>query len=308
MNKDIEAWLIEDSAWMKFAVEKQLLGKNTSSKEAIKSFPIEGIIKWLLESEEGFQSITNGTASYKKEAFWYLYFLADIGFTSSDLEIEDELLTLIKLENENNRFIFSKEMKPDYFCISSILLNAIVRMSSTCKEEIRPHIEMILSKQRLDGGWHCAKNRAVGKKLENTESCPMDNLNILMLLSQYEAYRNDSRLNGAIDLLLSHWERKSEVWRPYGFGIGTQFLKLRYPEAKYGILRVLDVLSYYPYAIKSPSFQSMYSYVIDKQVNGKYIAESIVKAFSDFDFGQKKVESRWITFLIERIAKRIEEI
>jgi len=135
----------------------------------------------------------------------------------------------------------------------------------------------------------------------------MDNLNILMLIGQFEKYRNDARFNGAIDLLLTHWDRRNEKWRPYGFGIGTDFTKLKYPVVTYGILRVLNVLSLFPYAICSKSFKSMMDYVLKKSINGMYYAESIVKFYSDFDFGQNKEPSRWITFLINRIEKRIIE-
>ena len=69
-----------------------------------------------------------------------------------------------------------------------------------------------------------------GTKLQDSESCPMDNLNLLMLLAQYERFRRDPKLEGAIDLLLLHWKNRLQPWRPYGFGIGDQFLKLKLPE------------------------------------------------------------------------------
>ncbi len=66
-------------------------------------------------------------------------------------------------------------------------------------------------------------------------------------------------------------------------------------------------LSMYPHAIKSNAFKSMLSFIRQKSVNGRYSAESVVRLFSDFDFGQTKEESRWITFLVERIEKRVNE-
>lgn len=308
MTNDIMLWLVDGPDWIKFAVERQLLEKNVIPTEALNCQEIEKIVSFLKNSEEGFSSILNTNASYKKESFWYLYFLSDIGLTSSELSFEEHFQNIFKLEDENSRFILSKEMKPDYFCISSIVLTSIVRMSPDYKEKLKSHIEVLLSKKRIDGGWHCATSRAVGKKLQDSESCPMDNLNILMLLSEYEEYRNNSELNGAIDLLLGHWNRRDEAWRLYGFGIGSQFKKLRYPESKYGILRVLDVLSNYPYALSSPEFEDMFEFVKEKGVNERYLPESVVMSFSDFDFGQKKVESRWLTFIIERIQMRINNL
>lgn len=223
----------------------------------------------------------DGTASYKKEAFWYLFFLADIGFAATELSLESELQRILELEDEEHKFLLSQEMKPDYFCISSILLSSLAQMSEICKTKLLPHVESIMEAQRLDGGWRCAKNRSTGGRLEHSDSCPMDNQNILMLLSKYEAYREDARLNGAVDLLLKHWERRPEKWRPYGFGVGTQFMKLRYPEEKYGILRVLDVLSCYPRALRSEMFSSMFEAVKQKSLEGRYFAECLLNQSGD---------------------------
>ncbi len=304
MEMKIVEWLLEGPPWLQYAVHKQLLGSQPDA-QTIKDQQIQGLIDVLL-GEYGLDSIMDGTAAYKKEAFWYLYFLADIGFTAADLSLESELQRILELEDENHKFLLSQEMKPDYFCISSILLSSLAQMSEVCKTKLLPHVDTILEAQRFDGGWHCAKSRAVGGRLEHSDSCPMDNLNILMLLSRYEAFREDPRLDGAIDLLLRHWESRDDKWRPYGFGVGTQYMKLRYPEEKYGILRVLDVLSCYPHALQSEACGSMFEAVKRKSPEGRYMAESARQSFNEFDFGQKREPSRWITFLVTRIEKRME--
>jgi hypothetical protein len=130
----------------------------------------------------------------------------------------------------------------------------------------------------------------------------MDNQNILMLLGQYESQRTNPRLKGAIDSLLRHWEERGHL---YGFGVGKRFQALQYPAVKYGILRVLDVLSLFPCAVKSSSFHSMIELIHSKAHEGKYIPENADPAFSDFDFGQTEEPSRWLTFLVARIEKRV---
>ena len=132
----------------------------------------------------------------------------------------------------------------------------------------------------------------------------MDNLSILMLLAEYEEHRNNPTLKSAIDILLEHWRRQYEPWRPYGFGIGTAFKKLKYPSVTYGILRVLDVLSIYPYALQKKAFHEMFDEVQQKAQDGRYQPEAVSKMFADFDFGQKKQPSQWVTFLVNRIEKR----
>ena len=120
-------------------------------------------------------------------------------------------------------------------------------------------------------------------------------------------YVVESRLEGAIGLMLEHWRRRNEKWRPYGFGIGSEFKKLRYPALNYGIIRVLDVLSKYPFALKKVEFKEMLGYILQKAENGCFRAESVSKMFREFDFGQKKEPSRWINFLIQRIVMRSQQ-
>ena len=300
----ITEWLLDGPDWLKYAVELQLLDKQPDFALLQKDHSIGKVVDRLNGCEAGISTLNSGQVSYRKtgNAYWDLFLLADIGLTIQQLWLEEQVEKIFELQAEDGSFIFAE--KPNYFCISAIILASIAKMGYADKPQVRKFVDCILDSQRLDGGWHCARSRAVGKKLEDTESCPMDNLNLLLLLANYDEYREDPRFNGAIDLLLEHWAKRQEKWRPYGFGIGKQFMQLKYPEVKYGILRVLDVLSVFPYAVKQASFQEMLEFVRQKSVDGKYYAESIAKAYADFDFGQKKEPSRWITFLIERIEQR----
>ncbi len=281
-------WLLEGPDWLTCAVRNQLLGEQTDFNGSASAKEIKGLLKVIQSKDQGFDALIKGTVSYTKELYWYLFFLADIGFKTEELSFDRNFQKVLDLEDDQHKFLISKEMKPDYFCISSILLTAMAKMSENVKDRLRAHLVTIMDAQRLDGGWHCAKRRAVGQNLEESESCLMDNLNILMLFAEYQEYINEPRLEGAIDLLLEHWRRQDEKWRPYGFGIGSDFKKLRYPALKYGILRVLDVLSMYPYAVKQPEFSNMLECVLHKADNGRYTPESVSNMFKEFDFGQKK--------------------
>ena len=84
-------------------------------------------------------------------------------------------------------------------------------------------------------------------------------------------------------------------------------MSLSYPAVKYGILRVLDVLSLFPYAAGRQGFQSMLDYVRQKAADGKYYAGINDDSYAEFDFGQKKEPSRWLTFLINRTEKRVSQ-
>lgn len=303
MSETITKWMADGSPWLKYAIDTQLWDQKADITPVIKDKSIRIVVNRLKDEKVGIPALKTGKVAYTStgNAFWDLYFLADIGLCVEDLKIEKEIEDFFNLQLLDSSFLIMDGSKPGYHCIPTIILASLVKMGYKDDPRIKKFINIILESQRLDGGWHCALSRAKGKKLQGTESCPMDNQNILMLLGQYKEFRTDPQLNGAIDLLLSHWQRRSEPWRPYGFGIGGDFIKLKYPAVKYGILRVLDVLSLYPYAVKSPEFQDMLNCVLGKSKDGKYFAESVARAYTEFDFGQTKEPSRWITFLIERI-------
>jgi hypothetical protein len=300
-------WLVEGAPWLKYAVETQLLDLKSDASLVVKDKSISTVINRLKDNTVGIPALKTGKVVYTRtgNAFWDLYFLADIGLKAKDIGIEKEVAELFKLQLADGSFIIMDGTKPGYHCVPTIVLSSLAKMGYKDDPHILKFLQNVIDLQRLDGGWHCALSRAKGKRLQDSDSCPMDNLNVLMLLGQYEEYRKDNRFNGAIDLLLSHWSRRKEPWRPYGFGIGGEFSKLRYPAVKYGILRVPDVLSLYPYAIRSKEFQDMLNLVLQKAKNGRYYAESVSRAYSEFDFGQTKEPSRWITFLISRIQKRV---
>jgi hypothetical protein len=308
MDENTLNWLLKGPEWLTFAVRKNILGERPDAKAAANHPDILKILEVVKSEDRGFPALKGEGVSYKKELFWYMYFLSDIGFSSTELGLDGYFEQVLDIETENHDFIVSAEMKPGFHCVSSVLLASIAKMSSAAKERLKPYAGKIMDSMRLDGGWHCAKSRAVGKKLQDTDSCPMDNLNVLRFMGQYEKNRNDSRFNGAIDFLLAHWERRDEPFRPYGFGIGTQFKKLKYPEVKYGIIQVLSPLSLFLYARQSAEYNEMLDFIKSKGEGGKYTPESIVKMFDGLDFAQKKQPSRWLTYIINRIDMRSRQV
>ena len=307
MSESITKWLVEGTPWLKYAVETQLLDLKSDASPVVKDKSINAIISRLKDTTVGIPALKTGKVTYTKtaNAFWDLYFLADIGLSAKDIGIEKEVEELFKLQLPDGSLILMADAKPGYHCIPTIILSSLAKIGYKDDPHIRKFLRNVFDLQRQDGGWHCALSRAKGKRLQDSDSCPMDNLNVLMLLGQYEEYRTDNRFNGGIDLLLRHWEKRKEPWRPYGYGMGSDFSKLKYPAVKYGILRVLDVLSLYPHAVQSKEFQDMLNSVLQKSKDGKFYAESVSRSYAEFDFGQTKEPSRWITFLVNRIQKRV---
>jgi hypothetical protein len=309
MSEDISKWLVEETPWQKFAVETQLLDLTSGVSAVTQDKSINTIIGRLKDNQIGISALKSRKVSYRNtgNVFWDLHFLADIGLDAKDMGLENEIEQFFEIQLSDGSFILQQGMKPSYYCISAIILSSLAKIGYKDNLHVKKYLQGITESQRLDGGWHCDIDRAKGNKLQDAASCPMDNVNILMLLGQYKEFRADERFNGAIDLILTHWRRRAEKWRPDGFGIGSEFKKLKYPDITYGILRVLDVLSLFPYAVRSDEFKEMLDFTVQKSRDGKFYAESDSGSYSEFDFGQIKEPSRWITFLINRIQKRLVE-
>jgi hypothetical protein len=302
LEKRILDWLLEGPAWLKYVVELQLLDTKPDAGPVLQDAAISKLISRLKSPETGLPALKTGKVHYTEagKAYWGLFFLADIGLSIRDTGLESEAEQVFRFQAADGTFTIPPNVKDNYFCMSSILISSLAKMGYRDDPRVARYIRAALSSQMPGGGWDC-----YGETLGVLESCPMDNMNVLMLLGQYEQHINNPGLRGAIDLLLEHWEDGEHL---YGFGVGARFRSLQYPAVKYGILRVLDALSLFPYAVESRSFQSMLDFVRGKAVSGKYSAEAVEPAYADFDFGQKAEPSRWLTFLVNRVEKRVEEV
>ncbi len=302
MDKKVLDWLLTGPAWLKYAAELQLLNAEPDVSAVLADSSIRKLITRLKGNEAGIPAIKAGRVHYTEpgKAYWDLFFLADIGLKTKDLGLDDEAEEIFRYQTREGAFIMPPNVKENYYCMSAILISSLAKMGYGDDPRIKKYIQAALSEQMRSGGWDC-----YGESYNAEGSCPMDDLNLLMLLGQYVHYQHGPALSGAIDMLLSHWQEGAHL---YGFGVGKRFRALEYPAVKYGILRVLDVLSLYPYAVKSRSFQSMLDFVHGKAVQGRYSAEVDAPAYAEFDFARAGESSRWITLLVNRVDKRVEEI
>lgn len=305
MKQDILTWLLNGPAWLKYTVELQLLGTNPDPGLALNDPAIVSLRERLSNHQLGLPALLGKKIYYTHagNAYWDLFFLADTGLTAKDLGIEAELEQLLARQSPSGDFITEPGMMPNHYCISAILLSTIAKLGFKEHPAVRKYLEVILNTQRYDSGWHCEKGQSGGVSYD-PESCPMDNLNILMLVGQYDDLRNDDRFNGAIDLLLYHWKQRDRKLRLDGFGVGSRYSALKYPAVDYGIIRVLDAVSVFPHAVKRPAFAEMLGWIAKKAVDGRYTPEMASGFFPGFDFDQTEKPSRWLTFLISRIVKR----
>ncbi|TRO47822.1 hypothetical protein E2P60_02295 [Candidatus Bathyarchaeota archaeon] len=128
---------------------------------------------------------------------------------------------------------------------------------------------------------------------------------MLKMLAQFDVWRNSNEAHVGTECLLDLWKRSKKL-HPYMFYMGTDFRKIKAPFIWYDILHVLDVLSQFHWTRTDSRLIEM-SETVKQKANkeGKYTPESVWRAWKDWDFGQKKQPSRWLTFLVLNIFKRL---
>ncbi len=243
-----------------------------------------------------------------KDAIWALSVLADFGLRKDDPRIADLAERLFAAQAENGGFLHggfdhtrSWHQRP-YVCIDHVQTYALARFGYRDDPRLHKAYEHIHSSQRPDGGWHPNEARA-----PNEPSCPFGTLNVLRALVAHPLHVNSSAAKRAAELILTCWQRRDEPYRPVGFGIGQTWAKLQYPFVQYQHLKTLDTLSQVPGVPDDPRYTEMLRPLRAKQTqDAAWWAEGVNKPYADFDFGQKKQPSPWITLVALRILQRSE--
>lgn len=161
----------------------------------------------------------------------------------------------------------------------------------------------------FENGWHCTVSPALGNFRgpgRKDDPCPFANLVSVKALSTLEGYKDSEVVNRGIEATLGQWENRREA-HYYMFFMGTDFCKLKVPLMWYDILHVTDVLSRFSRVLKDKRFLEMADIVFSKADDeGRFTPEAAYQYYKNWDFGQKKVPSEFLTFLVHRIYRRLD--
>ncbi|MBI4647449.1 MAG: hypothetical protein HY738_12890, partial [Bacteroidia bacterium] len=115
MNSKIIEWLLTGPAWLRYAVELQLLGNKPEVKTVLQDEQIKPVIRRLKDNRVGIPALPTGKVSYIStgNAYWDLFFLADIGLNAAELDIGDEIEHIFKLQRPDKMFITEQYTKPN---------------------------------------------------------------------------------------------------------------------------------------------------------------------------------------------------
>ena len=246
-----------------------------------------------------------------------LTFLADVGLRLGDSEIEFIVKRILAHQSPEGPFQVLVNINPAYggtgedqwswmLCDAPLVLYTLLKFGMSCDDErIRKAKDYLLSLVR-ENGWPCSvapdlgNFRGPGRK---KDPCPLATLEMLKVLAMIPNVDPNVVRTGT-DMILGMWEKRREQ-KHYLFAMGTDFNKLKAPLIWFDILHTLDVLTQFPWVIKDPRLQEMLAVVNQKaDTSSRFTPESIWTVWKEWDFGQKKLPSSWLTFLVLRVMRR----
>jgi hypothetical protein len=314
VEADLEKWLLTGEPWVVYRVLTDVVGKNEEdktvarAKEAVYNHPlIDSIFSKI--NKDGYWGKPKDIHTWwprKDTTFWMLPVLADFSFTVGDGRIAKACEYVFSTQLDSGGFGWDPPSKAGD-CHTAIITESLAKLGLLEDHRLRKAYDYLAKRQRIDGGFWCKDTGQIGAPRESEPSCAFATTFVLGALAQKPTLRNSEVAKKGVDFLFQCWENREKVkYAGHDSKIGTDWGKLKYPFTDYKILNFMDVLSQFDHAKKRLRESKIFDLLLKKQdAQGRFTPESIINAWSNFDFGQKEKPSRWITFLALRIAKRI---
>ncbi len=321
MNAPIE-WLLEGEAWVQYHTRLDLLGEseeNPSTRHAREEMLADAKVQGLISELSGWPGTVISSHKSAGQPFHKLTFLADLGVKATDPGMEVIIERILKHQSAEGPFQLTANI-PSHFggsgedtwawalCDAPLIVYALAQFGLQEDERVKAATAHLVGLVR-ENGWPCAVSKELGKFRgpgRKGDPCPFATLAMLKSLSVQEGWRESAECHTGAEALLKLW-KESLSQHPYIFYMGTDFRKLKVPFVWYDLLHVLDVLSRLEWLKNDPRFQDMLKTMtakIDSQ--GRLTNESTWNAWKDWEFGQKKQSSRWLTLMGWRILYRTE--
>jgi len=320
MDNGLLDWLLEGEPWVEYRTRLDLLGQSEEDTKVVKARLAaleDARIQVLIGELAGWPGPV--LKSHKKAGHFLhkLGFLAEIGFKADDPGMEAVVQQVLKHQAAEGPFQVLVNVHPRYggtgedelawmLCDAPLVTYALVRFGLGQAPEIQESVTHLTNLAR-ENGWPCAVSGNMGKFRgpgRASDPCPYANLLMVKLLAQFPERHHDPALKTGVEILLALWDQRKER-RPYLFAMGTDFAKLKAPLIWYDILHVCDVLTAIPWTLEDQRLHEMVDMVRSKgDEGGRFTPESIWMDWKGWEFGQKKVASRWVTLVAQRVLKR----
>jgi len=320
MNEIIR-WLLEGEPWVEYRTRVDLLDQSETETEVLHA-------KTEMLHHQNIQSLVNELtnwpgvviSSHKSagQPFHKLSFLADLGLTREDPPINEMMKRIYSHTSSEGVFQLPTNVPTHYggsgreewawaLCDAPTIIYSLIKFGCEKDTQIQKSAAYLTGLVQ-NNGWPCTVSKELGKFRgpgRKDDPCPYATLIMLKMLAQLEEWKDSKETRIGSESILTLWEKSWDL-HPYQFYMGTDFRKIKAPFIWYDILHVLEVLSQFKWLQDDRRLQEIVQIVQAKaNEEGKYTPESAWTAWKGWDFAQKKQPSRWLTFLVLRILKRV---
>ena len=315
-------WLLEGPPWVKYRTRLDISGPSRDEPGVTKEYNElinHSLVKKLLQEIQEWPGKVLKRHNDANLLIHKLTFLADIGLTSELKEIKNVSEKILNNQSKEGPFYVLVNI-PTHFggtgkdehswmlCDAPLVTYSLIKFGYAEDERVKKSVEYLVSLVR-ENGWPCAACADLGSNFRGPGKkdlpCPYVNLLMLKLLSSMKKNKYNKQARIGIETLLSLWEKRKET-KPFLFAMGTDFKKLKAPLIWYDILHLTDVLSHFKSVKSDQRFHELIEILLAlADENGFYKAGSVWRAWKDWDFGQKKEPSSYITFMVYRVLKRV---
>jgi len=314
-------WLLEGEPWVDYRTRVDLLGQGQddpqvrSARQLMLATPRVQNLLTELSSWPGKVISSHKSAG---QPFHKLTFIADLGLTANDPVMDVIISRILDHQSAEGPFQLSTNIPVHYggtgedqsawaICDAPLSVYALAKFGLQDNPAVKSATDYLAGLIR-DNGWPCAVSKELGKFRgpgRKEDPCPFANLAMLKALSAMEEWKASPECHIGAETLLSLWS-KSTTQHPYIFYMGTDFRKLKVPFVWYDLMHVLEVLSRFAWLREDPRLDDMLGILKSKaDEQGRFTLESIWTAWKDWEFGQKKEPSRWLTLMAWRILGRL---
>jgi hypothetical protein len=308
-------WLLQGPAFVRQRTLTDILRRKSEDEEVVQARAAvrrNPAVRQLLgrRNREGYWGTSQDIFKWwpkKDTTFWVLGVLADFGLRRGDSGLVSACEYVLSTQLDSGAFGLRPPSTP-YDCFSGVLAKALARMGYVGDERLERAYAWLFGRQRIDGGFWCKNTGQPGGPREKEPSCALGSLWVLSALAEHPRHRNGEICRRCAAFLLSCWDERGRIkYAGHDSQIGAGWEKLKYPFTDYRVLHYLDALSSVASVRGDARLKQMAGVLASKQDGeGRFRAEAIHKAWSEFDFGQKKEPSMWLTCLAHGVLRRLD--
>ena len=315
-------WLLEGESWIEYRTRRDLLGQGENEApvmRARKAMLTDPGVKGLVTELKKWPGTVIASHKSAGQPFHKLTFLADLGLRTTDPGVDVIVKRVLAHRDGEGPFQLPTNIPAAYggsgrdtwawaLCDAPLSLYALNKFGLEEQPTVRAAAAYLAGLVRRNG-WPCMVSKELGNFRgpgRKEDPCPFATLSMLKALSESKGFGDGQACRTGAEALLELWSG-SQTQHPYMFFMGTDFRKLKAPLVWYDLIHVLDVLSRFEWLRKDKRLLAMLAVLRSKaDPQGHFTVESAWTAWKDWEFGQKKEPSRWLTFLAWRIIGRVE--